>query len=279
MANRGGIIHCNIEHNELNKLVSVDVAFNCDSRYFFENIIKQIYSKHRTTWLNQINDWKIQHPFTFNKLPNQLINTQYVLHKLNKYIHNHEYLQKILHITTGVGNHQMMSCQFINWSLPNRLVTSGSLGVMGVGLPYAMGLSIASNSFDVHKAIVLDIDGDSSFNMTFSELKTIVQYNIPVKIMIMNDNSQSMVRTWESEFFDGRITATTNDCNPLYHKFNNVFPTLKTLFCDKKKQVYSTIDTLFKYNDGPILCEFIVNPDKCFPLVPPDNALDNPINH
>ena len=82
-------------------------------------------------------------------------------------------------VTTGVGNHQMMSCQFINWRYPQRFISSGSLGVMGAGLPYAIGVQFANQ-----KKSVINIDGDSSFLMTLSDLKTVKEHNLPLKILI-----------------------------------------------------------------------------------------------
>ena len=92
----------------------------------------------------------------------------------------------------GVGNHMMMSCQFIDWKHPKQVIASGSLGVMGCSNGYAIGAQIANPS-----SKVVSIDGDGSFNMTSNEIKTIAEYKIPVKIAIFNDSSLQMVKIWE----------------------------------------------------------------------------------
>ena len=273
---RGGIIHCNIDEDELGKLVDSIYNVNCDSQTFLRELTNILTYKSRKAWHDELDKWKKYYPFRFTKFPNNVLTTQTVLDSLDTYIKNNKLFDKNLHISTGVGNHQMMACQFITWTKPNRIITSGSLGVMGVGLPYAIGAMIASKTNN-EKIIMLDLDGDSSFNMTSGELKTIVQYNLPVKIMIFNDNSQSMVRTWEEDFFDGRITATTNDINPKYGSYDKVYPGLKSFKCDSFEDLDKSFEIIFNYNQGPVLCEYIVKSDKCLPMVPPNNALDDPI--
>ena len=129
-------------------------------------------------------------------------------------------------ISTGVGNHMMMACQFIDWKYPNRILASGSLGVMGCSTGYAMGAKIANPD-----SIVISVDGDGSFNMTSNELKTLVEYNIPIKIALMNDNSLQMVKIWEELFFDKRITATDNNNNPDYVQLAKAYG-LEAMSCD-----------------------------------------------
>ena len=161
----------------------------------------------------------------------------------------------------------MMATQYIKWKYPNRFISSGSLGVMGTGLPYAIGAQIANPD-----KIVVDIDGDSSFNMTSTDLKTIVEHDLPIKILILNNNTQDMVRVWETLFFDERITATTNKINPDFTKLARSYG-LKALKCEKMKDLEECID-LFKKAQGPILLECKVKPDVCLPLVAPGKALD-----
>ena len=96
-------------------------------------------------------------------------------------------------VSTGVGNHQMMAAQFLRWSKPRSMITSGSLGVMGVGLPFAIGAQIAKPD-----ALSILIDGDGSFNMTNMDLQTVKRYNLPIKMAVMNDNRQQMVWIWQS---------------------------------------------------------------------------------
>ena len=171
-------------------------------------------------------------------------------------------------ITTGVGSHQMMAAQFIKWNNKNKILTSGSLGVMGVGVPYAIGAQIA---YPNRQVIV--IDGDSSFMMTMNELKTIKEYNLPIKIAIMNNHTQSMVKEWENLFFDSRITATTNNNNPNFKELAECFG-IKGFYCNNKEKLYEVVNDFLSFN-GPSLCEFDVVDEICLPLVKPGCALDD----
>ena len=174
--------------------------------------------------------------------------------------------------TTGVGNHQMQAYQFIKSHYPKKIISSGSLGVMGAGLPYAIGAQIANPN----KTVVL-IDGDSSFNMTMSDMKTIVEYNLPIKIMILNNNAQMMVTIWEKLFFNERYTATLNRNNPSYTKVAEGFG-IKSLYCDKLTDLDKTID-LFLSEQGSVLCEFKIEKGMCLPLVAPGKALNDMITY
>jgi acetolactate synthase-1/2/3 large subunit len=175
-------------------------------------------------------------------------------------------------MTSGVGNHQMMSAQFIDWTLPNRFHSSGSLGVMGVGLPYAIGCQIGN----MNKRVI-DIDGDGSFLMTMSDMKTIVEHNLPVKILIMNNNSQDMVRVWEELFFENRITATQNKMNPEFSQVAEAFG-IKGLLCEGQDDLSEKIKLFLEY-DGPVLLECKVEKDYCLPLVQTGAGLDEMILH
>ena len=129
----------------------------------------------------------------------------------------------------------MQTAQFIEWNPHLKFISSGSLGVMGVGIPYGIGAKLANINKDV-----IVIDGDSSSLMTISDLKTIKEYNIPIKIVILNNNMQGMVNIWEQLFFENRITATTYNNNPSFTKLANSFG-IRSLYCDK----YSDIKILF----------------------------------
>ena len=123
--------------------------------------------------------------------------------------------------------------------------------------------------------MVISIDGDGSFNMTSSELKTIMEYNIPVKIAVMNDSSLQMVKVWEELFFQKRYTATDNNRNPDFVKLADSYG-LQTLFCDNYQDL-EKIMAQFIETDRPVLCEFKVEKDICLPLVGPGKALDEMI--
>ena len=259
---RGGIIHCNIDNNEIKNVVDTNYNFCMDSKTFLKKIIKGIKYSQRSEWLNKLNDWKLKYPFNYKK--SNKLKTQEVLELLNKLIINKEnYI-----FTTGVGNHQMWACQFIKWSYPKNIISSGSLGVMGAGLPYAVGAQIANPD----KNVIL-IDGDSSFNMTLTDLKTVKEHSLPIKIIVMNDGNQNMVRVWEQLFFDNRITATINKCNPDYKKLASSYG-IDSIKCDSRLYLEQNLEYFLSTNES-ILLEVEVESDKCFPLNPPGTKLDN----
>ena len=262
---KNGIIHVNIEPSEINKIVQSRYNYPIDCDEFLRLILPFIESKPRNNWIDKINNLKKKYPHKYIISKNNKIKTQQVLDKLNPYIRDQDAI-----CTTGVGNHQMMSCQFIDWKFPKQIISSGSLGVMGVALPYAIGAQIANKD-----KTVVAIDGDSSFMMTFGDLKTVKEHNLPIKIFICNNSSQDMVRVWENLFFKDRITATKNEINPNFKELANSFG-ITSIYCDSLYGLESTISFAMDYN-GPILCEIKTEPDYCFPLVAPGKALDDMI--
>jgi acetolactate synthase-1/2/3 large subunit len=255
------IIHCNIEESEIGKVIKPDYSFQADSMVFLQHLMHKVDNVKRGEWFNRLQYLKTKHPISI--IENGNLKAQHVLEELNKLV---EYRDNII-FTTGVGNHQMYATQFLRWNLPNRLITSGSAGVMGAGLPYAIGAQIANPD----KQVIL-IDGDGSFNMTLSDLKTIREYNLRVKIIVLNNSSQDMVRVWEKLFYDKRHIATKNEYNPDYVALANSFD-INAIYCDKKVDVKNKLRYFLRYPNS-ILCEFKVSPDICLPLVGPGKALD-----
>lgn len=268
---RGGIIHVDIEESQINKVVDVDHSFNCDAGLFINTLSNYIKYKPRIDWINKCNLWKANFPFKYDLMDDGKLKTQDVIIDINNQLYDLNLIDDTI-ITTGVGNHQMMTSQFVKWKNPKTMITSGSLGVMGVGLPYAIGVQLANKN-----SLVLDIDGDSSFNHTLSDLKTIVEHNLPIKIAVLNDGYQSMVRVWEELFYDGRITATKLERNPDYKLLGESFG-IKSLTVDNRKNLSDVVKEFLTF-PGPILCDFKVNTDNCFPLVAPGKALDDLILH
>lgn len=256
----GGIIHVNTNSKEIGNIIESHYNYHADCGDFLENI-NPIYKK-RHNWLKQIDKWKNTYRFEYDKIDK--LKTQDVVSGINKFLINrNNYI-----ITSGVGNHQMMSCQYIKWRFPKSFISSGSLGVMGTGLPYAIGIQIANPD-----KLIIDIDGDGSFNHTLSELKTVSNYNLPIKIAIINDGHFSMVRNWEKLFFNERYTATNLNKNPDYVKLAEAYG-IKAIRCDNHSDLDKKIEYFLSY-DKAILCDFKVETDGCFPLVKPGSALDD----
>ena len=261
--NRGGIVNVNINGEEKMGIVS-HFNYHMDCGKFMDGI--EPFYRLRKPWFDEIAKLKRENQFSYKV--GKKLKTQQVIECINETLNDLSIKDYI--ITTGVGNHQMMTCQFIKWRRPNSLVTSGSLGVMGVGLPFAIGSQLANP-----KMLVIDIDGDGSFNHTLSELKTVMNYNLPIKIAIMNDTCLSMVNTWEKLFYDERYTATDLKKNPNYVKLAKAYG-IKAISCSNKLDLNKKVREFLRH-EGPILCEFKVEGDQCLPLVPPNAALDEMI--
>lgn len=272
------IIHVNIEKSELNKIVKTNLRMMVHNIHMdCGNFLKEMnYYQHihiddnyiRKEWFAQINYWKKTYPIIYNKLPNRL-STQMIIECINKLINKNNMSNNTI-ITSGVGNHQMMAAQFIRWTQPNQFITSGSLGVMGVGLPYAIGAQIANPT-----KTVIDIDGDGSFNHTLGDLQTVFRYKLPIKIFIMNDGQMSMVRAWEKLFYNENYIATDCSSNPNYTMLANSYG-ISSIDLYKQEHMESIIDYVLKY-DKPIICNVKVDSDLCLPLVAPGKALDDMI--
>jgi len=260
------MIHVNIDNSEFGKVIDTDYNVNTDCGNFLLEILPYIRYKKRFVWYRYIDKLKQMHPFRYNKAPDNKIKTQSVIIELNNQIIK----RNDVIISMGVGNHMMMACQFIDWKNPKQVIASGSLGVMGCSNGYSIGAQLANKD-----CIVVSVDGDGSFNMTSNELKTMVEYNIPIKIAVMNDSSLQMVRVWEELFFDKRYTATANNNNPDYVKLAEAYG-LEALYCDNYTDLPHIMDKFLNSNK-PILCEFKVEKDICLPLVGPGKALDEMI--
>ncbi len=262
----GGIIHVNINNEEISNVIDSHYNYNMDVGNFLKLLIPFLKNNTRSQWLAYNFKNKMENKFDYNKKENSLL-TQQVIEEIGNYLLKNK---KEYFVSTGVGNHQMMAAQFIKWTRPRSYLSSGSLGVMGVGLPYAIGCQIANPN-----SLVIDIDGDGSFNHTLSELKTVQNYNLPIKIAIMNDTNLGMVRAWEELFFEENYTATDLIKNPDYCGIADSYD-IMSIYCDSEDELEKCVKEFLEYPD-PILAEFKVTPDLCLPLVPPGKGLNDMI--
>src|SRR5205085_512051 len=157
-------------------------------------------------------------------------------------------------ITTGVGQHQRWAAQFYRWRRPRQMITSGGLGTMGYGLPSAMGAALGSPG-----KTVIDIDGDASFLMTCYELATIAEFNIPVKVAILNNDFQGMVKQWQDLFYQRRYSQTVMK-NPNVSKMAEAYG-VRGIRCDNKCDVEKTVKEMLTHN-GPVVVDFFVEPNE-----------------
>ena len=260
------IIHVDIEPKQFGKSVDSHINIRADSQMFLDMLYPLVEENRRLLWSCRIGQLKTIHDFKYNTLERKM-NTPMVIECINEVL-NYSGEKYDYHISTGVGNHQMMTYQFIDGFLPKKIHSSGSLGVMGAGLPYAVGIQVANPD-----SLVIDIDGDSSFMMTLGDLKTIKENNLPIKIAIMNDSKQMMVNVWEKLFFEGRHTATENKRNPNFDDLAESFG-IKSFKCRQAESLMEVTKKFLNY-PGPALCEYVVEPEICLPLVGPGKALDD----
>jgi len=173
--------------------------------------------------------------------------------------------------STGVGIHQMAAAQLITWTQPRQMLSSGSLGTMGVSLGYCMGAKLANPG-----KMCISVDGDGSFNMTFTELKTIGSEKIPVKLMILDNESQMMVEYWQRLFHDERYIAVRNK-SPEYTTLAAAFG-IKSLYVESEEELPEIMRQFLEdYDDEPVLMHVRIERTPCLPMVAPGQPLDNMI--
>jgi acetolactate synthase I/II/III large subunit len=254
---RGGIVHFEIMPKNINKVVQATEAVEGDVTANIALLLPHIKSvSSRPEWFAQLNDWKTRFPFAYEKEgENGLIKPQSLIEKLSDMT---AHMKEQTVITTGVGQHQMWAAQHFRWRHPRTMITSGGLGTMGFGLPSAIGAKVARPD-----ALVIDIDGDASFNMTLTELSTAAQFNIGVKIIILNNEEQGMVTQWQSLFYEDRF-AHTHQKNPKFVPLSEAMG-VQARRCERPDQVEESLKWLLE-SDGPALLEVIT--DKKVPVLP-----------
>ena len=258
--NRGGIIHFEIMPKNINKVVQATESVEGDVTTNLSFLVPQVNSvASRPEWFAQLDDWKARFPLSLyeKETPEGLIKPQQFIEKLSNMT---AHMKEKTIIATGVGQHQMWAAQHFRWRHPRTMVTSGGLGTMGYGLPAAIGAKVAKPD-----ALVIDIDGDASFNMTLTELSTANQFNIGVKIIILNNEEQGMVTQWQSLFYEDRF-AHTHQKNPDFVKLSEAMG-VQARRCLKPADVDESLEWLINGSgDGPALLEVIT--DKKVPVLP-----------
>ncbi len=253
------IIHIDIDPAEIGKNVRVDVPIVGDVKTVLEALNKQIKSTEHIDWVQQLDNWRKEHPSTEIRDSEGLL-PQYVVRKI------YEVTKGEAIIVTGVGQHQMWAAQHYWYNKPNSLISSGGLGTMGFGLPAAMGAKVGCPD-----STVWLVDGDGSFQMTIQELATIVQDNIAVKIAILNNGYLGMVRQWQELFYGKRYVATPLSC-PDFVKIAEGY-CLPGLRVTRREEVVPAIEQAMAHQ-GPFLIDFMVEPEEnVYPMVPPGASL------
>ncbi|KAI9050839.1 hypothetical protein LZ554_004958 [Drepanopeziza brunnea f. sp. 'monogermtubi'] len=257
---RGGIVHFEIMPKNINKVVQATEAVEgdvVDNLALLNPLVEAKSMTDRKEWFDQINFWKEKFPLSKYEKASRtgLIKPQTLIEELSNLTANRK---EDTIITTGVGQHQMWTAQHFRWRHPRTMVTSGGLGTMGYGLPAAIGAKVAKPD-----ALVIDIDGDASFNMTLTEMSTAKQFNIGVKIIVLNNEEQGMVTQWQNIFYEDRYAHTHSE-NPNFMKLADAMG-IQARRCVKPDDVKDALKWLIE-SDGPAFLEVVT--DKKVPVLP-----------
>ena len=216
-ASHAKIVHIDIDPSSIRKNVPVSIPVVGDCRLALEilnNLIEKEQldgiSEARAPWLAQIEEWKSTKPLAYEQ--GDVIKPQYVIETLYRLTRGSAI------ITTEVGQNQMWAAQYYHVDKPNSFITSGGLGCMGFGLPAAIGAQVA-----MPDKLVVDIAGDGSIQMNIQEMATAVQYGLPIKVVILNNQYLGMVRQFQELFYDGRYSCTGMECAPDFVKLAEAY--------------------------------------------------------
>ena len=256
-------IHIDIDKSSINKVVHVDFGIVGDCKEVISLLIKEIKKsdniksmQSKSSWWDQINNWRAKNSLGFIQgattiKPQQAIKSLY-----------EKTIDKDTYVTTEVGQHQMWAAQYFGFSAPKHWMTSGGLGTMGYGLPSSVGVQIAHP-----KSLVIDISGEASFLMNMQELSTIVQYNLPIKIFILNNQWMGMVRQWQELNHGSRYSQSYTSSLPDFIMLAKSFG-IKGLRVDDVSSLDATIDEMISTN-GPVIADIRVEKEEnCFPMIP-----------
>jgi acetolactate synthase-1/2/3 large subunit len=264
------IIHVDIDPTSIKKNVRVDLPIVGDLRDVLSKLLKQLEAQadevaksveRGKPWLEEIAAWRRDQPMSYTP-STTIIKPQFVIEKLR------ELSQDDAIVTTEVGQHQMWAAQFFDFVQPRTFLSSGGLGTMGFGLPSALGAQAA-----FPKRQVIDISGDGSFQMNSQELATLVQYRLPVKIVILNNNFLGMVRQWQQLFFNKRYSQTCMELPIDFIKLAEAYGATG-LRATKPEEVEEVIRKAFA-TKGPVIMEFkIAREGNVLPMVPAGASLN-----
>lgn len=266
------IIHVDIDPSCIGKNVSTDIPVVGDAKTVCGQMLVEFAHQlesgasitDRNPWFEQINAWKSLHPFSY-KDDGEIIKPQYVIHEL------HRITKGRAIVSADVGQHQMWTAQLYGFDSPRNWLNSGGLGAMGYGFPAAMGGAIARPN-----EIAVAVVGDGGFQMSLNELATVKQYNIPVKILLINNGYLGMVRQWQEQFYGRTYSHSDLEISPDFVKLAEAYG-VPAIRATKKSEVTHTLEKAFNI-PGPVLIEMqVAREENVFPIVPAGAALKDMI--
>lgn len=264
------IAHFDIDPSEIDKVKTVDWHYIGDLAAALERLTEYGreggFGSDREEWIREVEHLKRTHAFQYDQA-SALIQPQHVIEVINDLTRGEAI------ISTGVGQHQMWAAQYFDFRSPRQWLTSGSMGTMGFGLPAAIGAQVARPD-----RLVIDVDGDASIRMNIGELETVTTYDLPVKVCVMNNFGDGMVKQWQKLFFKGRLSASDKSL----HKKDFVKAAEADGFrwarkLDRKEDVKQVVREFVEF-DGPAFLEVIIDPDAgVYPMVGPGQAYEQMI--
>ena len=199
-APRAKIVHLDVDASEIGKVKHVDWAHVSDAKRGLQQLLTAGealgFKPDFGDWHRHVAELRLKHALNYNREAAS-IQVEYVLEQMNEITRGNAI------VTTGVGQHQMWAAQYLDFVNPRTFLTSGSMGTMGFGLPAAVGAQIANPG-----ALVIDVDGDGSIRMNLGELETLTTYDIPVKVLLLNNLGDGMVRQWQDLFYANRYSGS-----------------------------------------------------------------------
>ena len=259
-------VHIDIDPSSINKIIKVDLSLVGDVYEVIKSTIKTINKKkinfaksnkqQISNWWQQIQKWRSKDSLGFTN-SDVTIKPQFAVQRLYELTKNQD-----TYITTEVGQHQMWAAQHYKFNKPNRWMTSGGLGTMGYGLPAAVGVQIAHP-----KKLVIDIAGEASVLMTMQEMSTAIQYNLPIKIFILNNQYMGMVRQWQELLHEKNYSESYSEALPDFIKMAEAYG-CKGIKATDPRELDEKIQEMIDY-DGPVIFDCHVDPtENCFPMIP-----------
>lgn len=256
-------IHIDVDPSSINKNVKVEIGIVGDCAHVLDAMVtlwrpvppQGVRSQQCAAWWNTIDLWRKRNSLSF-KNSTETIKPQLAIQRLYELTKDRD-----TYITTGVGQHQMWAAQHYRFDKPNRFMTSGGLGTMGYGLPAAIGVQLAHPD-----ALVVDIDGDGSFEMTLQQLAVAVQYALPVKVFILNNRHDGMVRQWQDFIHGGRRAESENNAQPDYVALARAYG-CTSIRCETPSELDEAIRTMID-TQGPVVFDCRIDREEnCLPMI------------
>ena len=250
------IIHIDIDPAEIGKNKLIDVPIVGDLKNVLTDLNEKAPKVSYDEWLKQIKKWKKEYSLTYRKTEDDILIPQEILAEIDKITKGN------IIVATDVGQHQMWAAQFLTFNNPYSILTSGGAGTMGFGLPAAIGAQVANPNKKV-----LAVVGDGGFQMTFQELMLIKEYNLPVKIFIINNSYLGMVRQWQELFHEKRYSSVDLSYNPDFIKIGEAYG-IKSIQLKNKKDLKKNLKKILE-SDEAVLVECIVEKEEnVYPMIP-----------